>query len=56
VDKHSKRNKDKYNPYTLLSNKDKNIYVVVFKDNRNKTHNIEVSKDIYNAFDKFELE
>ena len=56
MDKHSKRNKDKYNPYTLLSNKDKNIYVVVFKDNRNKTHNIEVSKDIYNAFDRFELE
>ena len=47
MDKHSKRNKDKYNTYTLLSNKDKNIYVVVFKDNRNKTHNIEVSKDIY---------
>ncbi len=56
MDNHSKRNKDKYNPYTLLSNKDKNIYVVVFKDNRNKTHNIEVSKDIYNVFDKFELE
>ena len=56
MDKHSKRNKDKYNPYTLLSHKDKNIYVVVFKDNRNKTHNIEVSKDIYNAFDRFELE
>ena len=55
MDKHSKRNKDKYNPYTLLSNKDKNIYVVVFKDNRNKTHNIEVSKDIYNAFDRVEL-
>lgn len=56
MDKHFKRNKDKYNPYTLLSNKDKNIYVVVFKDNRNKTHNIEVSKDIYNDFDKLELE
>ena len=38
--------KFKSNPYTLLSNKDKNIYVVVFKDNRNKTHNVEVSKNI----------
>lgn len=55
MDKLSNRKKDKYNPYTLISNEDKNIYVVVFKDNRNKIHNIEVSKDVYNAFDKFEL-
>ena len=55
MDKHSKRNKDKNNPYTLLSNKDKNIYVVVFKDNRNKTLMLKYQK-IYNAFDKFELE
>ena len=41
MDKHSKRNKDKNNPYTLLSNKYKNIYVVVVKDIRYKTHNVE---------------
>ena len=50
----SKRNKSKDNPYTLKMEKD--IYVIEFIDNTNQFQKVEVSKDVYEAFDKFELE
>lgn len=56
MDKHSKRNKDKYNPYTLLVDNKKNLYVVEFKDVNNIVHKVEISEKVYAAFDKFELE
>lgn len=56
MDKHSKRNKDKYNPYTLEVDEVNNVYIVEFKDVNNVIHRIEVSEKVYQAFDKFELE
>jgi len=56
LDKHSKRNKSKDNPYTLSYNETTNSYVVEFKDNKNNTHKVEISEEVYKAFDKFELE
>lgn len=55
MDKHSKRNKDKYNPYTLDKDKN-NTYIIEFKDVNNIIHKVEVSEKVYEAFDKFELE
>lgn len=56
MDKHLKRNKDKYNPYTLSVDEEKEIYIVEFKDSKNVLQKIEISKEVYDAFDKFELE
>lgn len=56
MDKHKKRNKDKYNPYTLEVDETNEIYTVIFKDSNNIEQRIVVTKEIYDAFDKFELE
>ncbi len=50
-----KRRKDKYNPYTLIEIKERNIYIVSFKNIYGTYSNIEVSKEIYDVFDKSEL-
>lgn len=51
-----KRNKSKDNPYTLFYDKTQEIYQVEFVDNLNKLHVIQITEEIYKAFDKFELE
>lgn len=51
-----KRRKDKDNPYTLDYNDNEHIYTVSFMDSKNKIHNVEVSKKVFEAFDRFELE
>lgn len=51
-----KRRKYKDNPYTLKFIEEKNIYVVSFKDVKGHLQEVEVSKEIYKAFDLFELE
>ena len=56
MEKHSKRNKSKDNPYTLSYNQTTSSYVVEFKDNKNIIHKVEISDEVYEAFDKFELE
>lgn len=56
MEKHSERNKSKDNPYTLSYNKITSSYVVEFRDNKNIIHNVEISDEVYQAFDKFELE
>ena len=56
MEKHSKRNKSKDNPYTLSYNETTRSYVVEFKDNKNNIHRVEISDEVYEAFDKFELE
>ena len=56
MEKHSKRNKSKDNPYRLSYNETIKSYVVEFKDNKNNIHKIEISDEVYEAFDKFELE
>lgn len=52
--KQLKRNKDKYNPYTIEVREEK--YYVVFKDGNNVLQEISITKEVYDAFDKFELE
>ena len=52
--KQLKRNKDKYNPYTLEIKEEK--YYVSFKDSNNTLQEISITKEVYDAFDKFELE
>ncbi len=46
-----KRRKDKYNPYILESNN-----VITFVDSRGYKQRINISDEIYNAFNNFELE
>ena len=49
-----KRRKSNDNPYTLqIIN---NTYVVIFKDNTYKDHIVEVSEDVFNAMNNFELD
>lgn len=56
MNKHLTRNKDKYNPYTLEVDEDNEIYTVVFKDSNNIEQRVTINKEVYDAFDKFELE
>ncbi|MBQ6286024.1 MAG: sigma-70 family RNA polymerase sigma factor [Bacilli bacterium] len=51
-----KRRKYKDNPYTLNYIESKNIYVVSFKDIKGHLQNVEVNKEVYQAFDRFELD
>lgn len=51
-----KRRKYKDNPYTLKYIEEKNIYIVSFKDVKGHLQDVEVSKEIYKAFDRFELD
>lgn len=55
MNKHETRNKDKYNPYTLEV-KENNCYILKFKDSRNVLQEISITKEVYDAFDSFELE
>ena len=50
-----KRRKHKDNPYKLSYGNNNEIYMITFIDN-NIEKNIEVSKEIFNTFDSFELE
>ena len=49
-----KRRKSNDNPYTLQVIN--NNYVVIFKDNTYKNHIVEVSEDVFNAMNSFELD
>ena len=49
-----KRRKEKYNPYTLHIKNGKRY--VSFRDGKKKLHIVEVTEEVYAAFDKFELE
>ena len=51
-----KRRKHKDNPYTLEFIEEKNSYRVSFKDVKGKYRRVEVNKEIYQAFDRFELD
>lgn len=50
------RNKSKDNPYTLGFDEEKQTYTVEFVDNKKTIQRVEISEEIYKAFDKFELE
>ena len=53
-EKHPNRKKDKSNPYTLSI--ENNIYYISFTDGQGIFHNQEISTDLYDAFNRFELE
>lgn len=54
MDKRPKRRKDKYNPYTLHTVKGR--YYISFVDVNNNFQKIEVSREVFESFNKFELE
>ena len=54
MDKRPKRRKDKYNPYTLYTKAGR--YYISFVDANNNFQKIEVSQEVFESFDKFELE
>lgn len=56
MDKHSKRNRSKDNPYILNVDIEFKIYTVEFVDVNQKRHRVEVSEKVYQAFDEFELD
>ena len=51
---HPKRRKDKYNPYTIYEKEGK--YYLSFKDGQGQRYSFEVTKELYDAFNTFELE
>ncbi len=51
-----KRRKKKDNPYTLMYESDNNKHYVLFKDIRGVINKVEVLPDVFNAFDRFELD
>lgn len=51
---HPKRRKDKYNPYSIFESDGK--YYIEFADGQRKEHCIEISRELYEAFDRFELD
>ena len=54
MDKRPKRRKDKYNPYTLYTKAGR--YYISFVDVNNILQKIEVSQEVFESFNKFELE
>ncbi len=55
MDKRPKRTRDKYNPYILHSEKEKNVYKVTFS-NKSEMISIDITKDIFDELDEFEKE
>ena len=51
-----KRRKYRDNPYTLNYIEEENIYIVSFKDVKGQLQSIQVSREIYKAFDRSELD
>ena len=51
---HPNRKKDKYNPYTLST--DSNAYYISFTDGQGIHHKQEINREIYIAFNSFELD
>lgn len=51
---HPKRRRDKYNPYCIYEETGK--YFITFKDGENNLHSFEISEELYEAFNEFELE
>ena len=56
MDEMPKRRKRKDNPYILSKDERHNIYLVSFKDGLNIYRTIRITKRIYEALNKFELE
>ena len=48
-----KRRKDKYNPYSICERN--GSYYIEFLDGEHQKHEFEISRELYEAFDEFEL-
>lgn len=55
MSKRPKRRKYRDNPYTLNEITINNKYFISFKDSRGEYNNVEISKEIYELFDYYEL-
>lgn len=55
MDKRPKRRKSKDNPYTLESIEEMKIYRVLFNDNSGKKYEIDISQEIFDVLNQFEL-
>ena len=53
-DRHPKRRKDKYNPYTLSVKEGE--YYISFEDGRGMSYCMEIAEELYVLMDSFELE
>lgn len=51
---HPKRRKDKYNPYSIYEMD--GTYFVSFKDGQGALNRYEITREVYEAFNSFELE
>ena len=51
---HPKRRKDKYNPYSIFELEGK--YYIEFADGQRKEYCMEISRELYEVFDSFELD
>ena len=51
---HPKRRKDKYNPYTIYEKEGR--FYISFKDGQGQRNSFEIEKELYAAFNEFELE
>lgn len=56
MDERPKRRRHRDNPYVLLKVDEKGLYKVSFKDGIGITRIVELTKEIYEAFNEFELE
>lgn len=56
MNKRPRRRKYKDNPYILDLNDNLGIYTVSFKDSLGKLKRVEVTEEVFNLLDKFELE
>lgn len=54
IGNHPKRRKDKYNPYQICENNGK--YYLSFKDGQGMRHNMEIEKELFDVFNRFELD
>ncbi len=55
MDNHPKRRKDRDNPYILQYNKNEKIYIISFNNGIKENKTVEISEEVYNAFNSFEL-
>lgn len=53
-EKHPKRRKDKYNPYTISQSG--KYFFLSFNDGQGKLHKFEVNEELYNLLNRFELD
>ena len=51
---HPKRRKDKYNPYSIFESDGK--YYIEFADGQRKEHCMEISRELYEEINSFELD